>query len=304
MFKIINWFFQKNKKQIERILVIQLQKNYKRRYYKKPYSKKGYIAYRTNIISKLIDEGKLNLAKQMIDELIIKYPYDKNLILNLVRYYTLNQNYEEAINLLEELGEDHSILKQTALNIKLGNEDKVYELYKKYFTTNCNFEKIGYKYLTIYLNKLYNPNYKLDVESLSYTEQQIYSYSKEKALNHIKNNHCFHPESGKSIFDSNIDIEVLFDKVSEYIKNNNNGQMIQNMVDVYDFYYPNCGKNKDNIYYNCFSAYTFIGSKDILTMYPHSQIKQRELIYLEELAPKAKTKVKTGLERFNSRYSK
>lgn len=286
-------------------MVIYLHKNHKRKHYKKDYSKTGYIAYRTNIISHLIDAGKFNLAKKMIDKLLINYPYDKNLILNLVRFYTLNQNYEEAITLLEQLGEEQSILKQTSLHIKLNNEEKVYELYKKHFTDNYSYntEKIGYNYLFIYLNKKYNQKFQLDIENLTYTERQIYSYSKEKALNHIKNNHYLYSHHDKSMFDPNINIEDLFDRVSEYIKNNN-GQMIQNMVDVYDFYYPNCGKNKDNIRYNYFSAYTFIGSKDILTMYPHPETKNRKLINLDELTPKRKIKTKTGLERFNERYNK
>ena len=289
-------------------MVIYLHKTQKIKDNKKEYSRTGYIAHRTNIISHLLDEGKFNLAKKMMDELLVIFPYDKNLILNLARYYTLNQNYEEALILLEQLGEGQSILKQTSLHIKLNNEDKVYEFYKKYFSNidcyNYDDKKIGYNYLFIYLNKIYNPNFELDIEKLTYTESQIYSYSKEKALNHIKNHHYLYNYHDKSMFDSNINIEDLFDKVSDYIKNNNDGQMVQNIADVYDFYYPNCGKNKDNIYYNCFSAYTFISSKDILTMYPHPEAKNRKIIYLEELMPKRKVKTKTGLERFNDKYNK
>ena len=287
-------------------MVISLHKTQKIKDNKKEYSKTGYIAYRTSIISHLMDEGKFNLAKKMIDELLIIYPHDKNLILNLARYYTLIQNYEEALILLEQLGEGQSILKQTSLHIKLKNEDKVYELYQKYFNDNYrySYKRAGYNYLFIYLNKIYNPNFQLDIEKLTYTESQIYSYSKEKALNHIKNHHYLYSYYDKSMFDSNIDIEGLFDKVSEYIKNNNDGQMVQNIADVYDFYYPNRGKNKDHIYYNCFCVYTFVGSKDILTMYPHPEAKNRKLIYLEELMPKRKVKTKTGLERFNDKYNK
>ena len=81
-------------------MVIYLHKTQKVKDNKKEYSKTGYIAYRTNIISHLLDEGKFNLAKKMMDELLVIFPYAKNLILNLARYYTLNQDYNKALTLL------------------------------------------------------------------------------------------------------------------------------------------------------------------------------------------------------------
>ena len=110
-------------------------------------------------------------------------------------------------------------------------------------------------------------------------------------------------ESGKSIFSNEINIEKLYDKVSANIKKRNDSQIEQNIIEVYTFEYPNCGYT-NNINNNYLHVCTFLGSKDILTMYPTQKMKKRKVLQLEEtIKPKKRIKIKTGLERFNDKYS-
>lgn len=276
------------------------------------YSKKGTIAFHTTEIAKLMDDGKFEVARIKINELKDDYSMDYGLKLNLARLNVLEKRYEDALDILEEIDEDYVFMKKLALYIKLGYEEKMLRIYNKYFVTDSKyFENFKYneQYLGFYifLCKKYNNKLELcvDVEELSYTNRQLYSYDKVKALKHIKNNHKYNI-SDKGIFFDDIDIDNLYEEISDYINKNDCGRLSQNLIEVYNFYYPNCGYNVSSGNCNCIYVCTFVGCRDILTMYPVPGIKSRDYLYLDNNHNdvKKKVRVKNGLERFNSRYNK
>lgn len=275
----------------------------------KKFSKKGYIAYHSKKVDELINEGKINLAKRITLELIDEFPDDREIKIQLSRLCIIEKDYEKALNILEQLEEKYVFIKKTALYIKLNKEEKLYSIYQKYF---CNEEYIKeyisdkkYHFLKMYLNKKYNPTNLSIKNDATYTEKQYYSYSKEKAISHIIKEHCLNKESGKSIFSENINIKNLYEQVTEYINNNpNTGELTQDIIEEFYFYYPLCGKINGNIDSNLLYVCTILGTREILSMYPVSKRKNIEYLYLEEKpTSKKKVKTKTGLERFNARYN-
>lgn len=275
----------------------------------KQYSRTGYIAYQTTKIAELIDEGKFNIAKKIINELITEYSEDDVLKKQLARIYIFEQQYEKALEILNEILEKKVFMPKTMIYIKLNKEQELLELYKKYFKefrifNNKPIKSDQYKGLYIYLNKKYNPNFELEKSTLKYNDLQIYDYDREKAIEHIRWHHITNRETDKSLFNEDFNLEEAFDQIEEYVKNND-GHVTQNIIETYYFYSPNCGiaaMDKSLTSYIC--VCTFVGTKDILTMYPVSKIKDRECIHLEERQKSnKKIKVRSGLERFKQKYN-
>lgn len=279
---------------------------------KKDYSNKGYLAFHSKQITELINNSKINIAKKKVQDLIEQYPFDTELKVQLSRIHIIEKEYEEALYVLEQLDEEIVFLKLAALYIKLKQEDKLFYLYQKYFKEDSKYSNEyennrKYRLLSVYLNKKYNPNYKLDTQNLLYYEKQIYSYSKELAIRHIKNNHCLSKEHDKGIFSEDINIEELYNKVNSYISNNpNEGYLVQTMTDAIYFYYPGIGKTQDSGLYDCLCVFLNSGTKEILTMFPATKRKNIEYLYFEkESTTKKRIRTpKSGLERFQSRYNK
>ena len=90
----------------------------------KKYTKTGYISYHTNKIKELVDDGKINLAQKLAEELILEFPDDEILKVQLARIYILNKSYGRALSLLNEVIEEEVFIKKTALCIKLGGQQK------------------------------------------------------------------------------------------------------------------------------------------------------------------------------------
>ena len=58
----------------------------------KKYTKTGYISYHTNKIKELVDDGKINLAQKLAEELILEFPDDEILKVQLARIYILKKS--------------------------------------------------------------------------------------------------------------------------------------------------------------------------------------------------------------------
>ena len=276
----------------------------------KKYTKTGYISYHTNKIKELVDDGKINLAQKLAEELILEFPDDEILKVQLARIYILNKSYGRALSLLNEVIEEEVFIKKTALCIKLGEEELLWHLYRKYFSPNSknnkqqeNKQKI--RIIKIYLNKKYNKEYNLNSNALTYAEKQNINYDEELAIDHIVRNHSLNTYKNKSLFSEHVNIRELFNKIKVEIKKHpNEGFLYQDITDSYYFYIPSCGVGKNGEVYDYLYVSTILGTNEILTMYPVSIRKNVEILTLEEEnKPLKKVRTKTGLERFNERYN-
>lgn len=185
-------------------------------------------------------------------------------------------------------------------------------MYKKYYSDDLILDETkGYdetiRRIKIYLENKFNPDFKVDIEKLSYFERQIYDYSEEAAIKHIMENHYNNCNDFKSIFYNTINIEELFYKLKNNIFNNiEKGTLHKNVSENYIFYYPKCGmqigETKRIVYPDTLKVCTLLGTNQIITMYPYNILNNNDICYFKEKENISKIKVKSGLERFNSRY--
>ena len=268
------------------------------------------IYTKINIIKLLINEKKYNLAWKMVDEVILKYPDDEKIKFQIVCLKLIEGNYFEALNILEELTDERNFIIKTELYVMLGMEDKEFYMYKKYFEY-FNFDDPffihdnRYRMLYIYLNKKFNSMFNLpSFLGVNYLEKQIYSYDKNRALENIKMNHFDLFDMEKGMFFSHINIEELYNKANAYIVNNRG--ILKYGRQVFKFYYPNCGVVATNEVANGFCVVTTLSDKNIIAIYPCIINNTKEAILYEENRYKSKRKIKvrSGIERFNSRYNK
>lgn len=270
---------------------------------------KKNLYYQTNKIAGLIDKSEYTLAKKIVLELLEKYPEDYVLKKQFSRILTAEKDYEQSKLILESLGEERVFKKLIALYIKLNEEEKLFDFYNKYYIDE---NKVDLKYLDsnyyliqMYLKNKFDKSYSPNLEELSYFERQLIAYEEEKALDHIKQNHYLN-NIEKSMFSKEIDISFLFKQVKEYIKENVDKSSLKGpTVDSYLFYYPDCGIKKQGGNSDYFEVRAFTNTNNILTMYPNDFLKNMDICNLKELQEeKTMIKVKSGLERFQSRYNK
>lgn len=280
------------------------------------YSKIGLISYQTKKINELIENRRIALAKKLALELLSDYSYDTQLLKALSRIYMIERDYENAIRILESIDETCIYKRLVSIYLKLNDEEKLYELYQKYFCDDSILdEQSEYnessRRFKIYLEKRFNPSFDIDIYKLSYFEKQIYDYDETRAINHIEKHHCSKYSKAfnddvKSIFNEDIDIIELFNKVKKSISNNSEkGNLGKGAGETYYFAYRNCGLRNDNgdlINSDTIKVCTLIGTNQIVSMYPNKEVNVLELCSLESQNVQSKIKVKTGMERFNSRY--
>lgn len=272
-------------------------------------NEKKNLYYQTNKIAGLIDRFEYALAKKIVLELLEKYPEDYVLKKQLSRILIFERNYEQARLILESLEEKYIFKKLVKLYIKLNDEEKLFDFYNKYYIdeNKVDFKHLDSNYYQVQMylknkfDKLYNPN----LDEISYFERQLINYDEKIAIEHIKQSHYLNNVE-KSTFSEEIDIDFLFYQIKEYIvKNMNKGLLKRPNIDNYLFYYPHCGRSSENIICDYIEVCTFTNTSNILTMYPNNHLKNMDICNLRELqSEKTIVKVKSGLERFQSRYSK
>lgn len=278
---------------------------------KKKYSRTGFISYQTAQISQLISEGNYTLAKKIIFELLEDYSTDEILLKKLARIYILEKNYTEAETILEQLKEENNFNRLISIYIKLNEEEKLYRLYKKYYSENLSMEdrtlnNISYS-VQIYLRKRFEPNYIRSYKEDAYLNRQLYNYSEKEALDHINQVHISAKDDGKTQFLSDINLEQLYYSTKKYIDNNlDKGQNCTIIADRYYFYLPACGVNIDGSTLDHYMVKTIVNTSQIITMYPCKSKKNIEVCQIENEKEKQpeKVKVKTGLERYYAKYNK
>lgn len=269
------------------------------------------LIYKIKKIKKLIDDKNYSLAWIVVDELLPKFSENEFLKFEMVRLYLMENKYKEALDLLEEIPDDRNFITQTELYIMFGDEDKQLIMYDKYFKKfNFDdpfyFQDTKYRMIYIYLNKKFNVDFELpSFLGTNYLEQQIYSYSKEKAIESIRTNHFDSSNIDKGVFYSNIDIEDMYERLDKFIKTTDLMGLMKYGRMVYRFYYPDCGVTKSGDKANGICVIISLGDREIITIFPSRMVCFDDVIgyYENKNVVRKKIKVRSGLERFNQRYN-
>lgn len=271
-------------------------------------------------INKMINNNKTTLAKKMIIERLKRFSNSGILKNQLADCLIKEKNYEQALMVLEDAPETSVFLQLVSLYIKMGNEEKLLELYQKYFqypliqynqNQNPNYE--CYQLMKIYLQskfELNKPN--INIELDTYTQNQVCNYNSRITIDLIKFNYLKGNNSKKEqYFVDEIDIEEMFSNVQKYISSHpEQGTIYKNFYERYEFYYPHCGETIDGEILDAFEVFAIIGSSNILSILPVRANKNLIVESYENLDKKSSfekpiskvKKPKSGLERFNQRY--
>lgn len=273
-------------------------------------------------INLMIQNNKFSLAKKMIAEYLERFPDSGILKRQLALTLIKEKNYEQALTLFEDAEEEKVFLQLISVYIKLNNEEKLLELYKKYYKDKTIDYSINnpsifecYQLMGIYLRNKFEPETIKHIEGVdNYTQNQIYNYNPELTLNLIKTNYVEGSKvERKEHFNNEVDIDNLFNKVRKYISTNTHqGTIYKNFYERYEFYYPQCGITTTGEVLDSFEVFTIIGCDKILSIIPTKLNKTLVLtdfgsldkMYdIEEKPNLVKIKSpKNGLERFKQRY--
>lgn len=147
-------------------------------------------------------------------------------------------------------------------------------------------------------------DYTLSKERYVYDLAHNYDYG--AVMNHIVHGHTLYDEDfdkDNSYFDKSVDLIKLYDEVKD--KLSSNIRICWDLTtDHYIFKYDNVGLC-DNSNTNYFRVITFVGTDQILTMYPcNSYGFPNCLDITPEIVNDGKVKRLTGLDKFNKRYGK
>lgn len=278
------------------------------------YTKAGYLSYQQAKILELISAGKTEFAEKIILEVLEYYPDDYRISKILADIYRGRGEYHESIKILEGMDEECVIHNLAAFYIKINEKEKLYHLYQKYYSMDLVQKGFGIIdqesnlfSIQLYLKCLFHSNFQIDRNNLCYFDRQIYSYSDREAIKHIRNRHQRYDD--KVVFDSNLNIEELFEKVKNHIEINKNlGVLDYPVCDMYHFFYPRCGKVDGEYDTNYFRVITLVNTSNIITMHPVPFNKRMNPLSLEDVrkneeSVKSYVKTRSGLERFNARYN-
>ena len=276
--------------------------------------KEKYYEYQKAEILKLKNEGSLFWARKMILEGLEIFPNDYQLLRLLADTCIEQRDYLGAIQILESLDEqkEHNLL--TSLYVKVKDKVKLEEFYEKYYSTPLYADQDVHDYsddefldyqLHLYITQLFNFRFNLNWGDLVYICKQIYSYDQRSALSHIKHYHQKEDRKYKGLFDPSISINQLLNQVRNYIENNQGQGIFEYpLKDSYCFYYKSCGKKRKGKSTDYFEVISLVNTANIITMYPVSFNEKLTIHFLEDKTETNKfVKVKSGLERFNARYS-
>lgn len=276
-----------------------------------------------NQINKLIKYNKISLAKKMIIDYLQRFPSIQKIKILLAICLIKEKNYEQAIKTLEELPEDMTFIRLTSLYFKLGNEEKLLELYQKYYQNLSegyikleDTDYMHYELMAVYLRKKFEPESLKKISTHDpYTQSQICCYNAQATLDLIEANYSQVSANKRGqYFSEKIDIEDLFYRIKKYISTNQEkGSIHKKIYERYDFYYPECGETITGETLDAVVAFTIIGSTHVVSMMPIKLNKDFIIASIEELDKKDNTEIeliplkksrkpKTGLERFNQRY--
>ena len=159
--------------------------------------------------------------------------------------------------------------------------------------------KIRYRFNRIKLFIHIKKGEKIVNRDYSYSEKQIISYDKDRALEHIISHHINNIKLSKF---KNVDqIQEIFNNVDNLLTDEN--VIYDTCFDKYIVKYNGIGMDIDDNNINQLMVITLPGTKNIITMYP---VDGSESIFIhDEYEEKEKKVVKrlTQIEKFNKRYN-
>ena len=263
--------------------------------------------YLINIVNLLMDIGYVENAKKYIDDA----PYSDEKVFSLGSYNKRMGNYDEALECFKRLKHttmeedayiemgltymikgDNNIAKEyfsKLLNtskknealvklIKIAlaeNDPNIEELFKKVDVDNCYHQGdiIQYKRCVQHYQYLMGS---LNKEKNNYSGEQLYNYSKERALEHVKKKHV---SKGKLYrFFDNVDINELYDYCLEHLDNIiYRDDKTRYLVEMpYDVGYLM------NLKTNIIEVIVLSNTNKILTMYPITRVGKYNIKKIKE----------------------
>ena len=138
----------------------------------------------------------------------------------------------------------------------------------------------------------------------NYAIEQINNFDKEKTIKHVINRHQTNIE-GKSQFHSNININYLFEVLTENLKNSKKAN-IEEMLEVHYFAISNVGIN--NSVCNFVKVVVIPNTNNIISIYPVDNIYDSEFTNLEYDRSKLvkednKVKSLSRIDKFKQKYN-
>lgn len=224
---------------------------------------------------------KLNRFDEAIEDL--KYILDKGInnhaLTELYYIYYYRNMYKDAIELLPLMYKTKCI---NSYSISISEM-----VMKKQLGYNINLKE-GYK--------------------CDYIKSQIYEYNQDLALQHLSK-HINPSDNEISIFNDNININVLFDAVRKNIKNSQKVNK-EEILEVHYFAVPNVG-TYNGINCNFIKVVVVPQTNNIITMYP---VESTDVEYLTNLDcnydmlfkkdNKSKVKSMSQIDKFNRRFNR
>lgn len=261
-------------------------------------------------IKKMLQNKNYNLSLIALKEFLNKYP---NNIFGKIEYARLMDEIgciEESLPLFEELYnqdfdvldimDQHCICRNLFFDyFKIKKYDKVIEMYPK-LVESCKLIHNEDKY-NIYYKIALNKLGLLDINDrnkYNYTERQMIYYSKKDAINHISYHTEDNARNEKSIFNADINIELLYNLVLNRIQNAKPIKSTE-LINVYRFRYDNVGISKEEVS-NFIEIISVKDTNNILTIYPTDNSMQSEDLIVNK--EKKKVKKISQMEKFKIKY--
>ena len=227
-----------------------------------------------------LEMGKLYLAsndyvkaEQILTENADKYDfinYETLFYLAMTKFRL--KKYDEAYKIADDI-------------LKIG-ENKVGELYKI---------KIEMKKLKLYIDLIHYTPIRKNKKEFNYMESQIFSYTKEKAIEHIIDHHKGINKA--CLFDEDFEVEKMIDIAAEILDEDK--KICDEVLDRYVISSNSIGYNSDHNF--AIMVLTIPNTKQVVNMFPRKINLDNE--NKQELQSK-KIKRMSQIEKFNKRFNK
>lgn len=256
----------------------------------------------SNYISMNDKENALNYMEDL-NELIDYYNCQSNYYDNLNLYFkarieVIDKNYDNALIYLNQT--DKMLTAQLwKIYLLISKEEYIegYQVLQDIIDNqfNKNFRDLFYL-LTVYFNETLNLKLQISYTNLTYLERMIIDYDKKIALEHISEHKIKNKKKlTHSLFYENIDINELYDYVSNEIRNQDFIKL--EFADIYFVKYKNVGYIENDIC-NYIKVICIPNTKKIISMYPINNVYK----FVEEEKTDNKVKVNSRIDKFNKKY--
>ena len=261
-------------------------------------------------------------SKERFEDYLDKYPNDYYAriyyVILLTRIHLFNEARDEYNSIVNDVNIDNYFLSDAnrlkgfkynlliariKLLIVFGKYKELYTLIEK----NKNIYDIGDIVAVRFFckEKLGYLNYE-NTDHLTYRFKQIYDYSEEAFLEHIKKHQVIDGEenTSTSLFVPDLDIKKVLEEIKKYIPSNK-ALYTGFLDDTYYFKYDNCGRVHGKLT-NFIKVATFYGSENFITMCPDYNQENLPYVDLNYLKDNENINVKrlSQIDKFNRRFNR